>query len=147
MMKFYQLFIGRKMKYKFSCVLFIFFLLCARIYSQTAEEYFNSGSAKYLRGDYTGAIMDFSKAIQINPNLAQAYYNRGLAKMKLNDLQGAIEDYTKAIQINPNFAGAYVGRGLAKYALGDTNGACMDLKMAAKLGFSLANDLIEIYCK
>ena len=58
--------------------------------------------------DYNGAISDYTKAIEINPNYAKAYYNRGLTKRNLKDFNGAISDYTKAIEINPNYAKAYV---------------------------------------
>ncbi|BAZ13215.1 tetratricopeptide repeat protein [Calothrix sp. NIES-4071] len=58
------------------------------------------------------AIADFTKAIQINPQLAEAYSNRGVvyADQKKSDL--AIADFTKAIQINPQLAEAYTNRGL-----------------------------------
>ena len=36
-------------------------------YSQTAEDYFNSGIAKYNLKDYSGAIQDYNKAIKLNP--------------------------------------------------------------------------------
>ena len=35
--------------------------------------------------DYKGAIQDYNKAIEINPNDADAYNNRGNAKAKLED--------------------------------------------------------------
>ena len=47
---------------------------------QTAEEYFNSGSAYYKLGNYKDAIVDYSMAIRINPDDAYAYKNRGIAK-------------------------------------------------------------------
>ena len=45
--------------------------------------------------DYRGAIDDFSKAIELNPNDGGAYYNRGLAKEALEDYRGAIHDIKK----------------------------------------------------
>jgi len=53
--------------------------------AQTAEEYHNKGNAKVNLGDYRGAIQDYSKAIELNPNDAEAYYNRGNAKVNLGD--------------------------------------------------------------
>ena len=52
--------------------------------------------------DYYGAIADYNKAIELNPNFADAYNNRGLAKYDLKDYKGAIADYNKAIELNPN---------------------------------------------
>jgi len=45
---------------------------------------------------YRGAIQDFNKAIEINPNLAQAYLNRGLAKISLGQKKDGCLDLSKA---------------------------------------------------
>ena len=50
-----------------------------------ATQYFNQGVEKYEAGNYQGAIADWSKAIEINPQDAYAYYNRGNAKYDLKD--------------------------------------------------------------
>ena len=68
-------------------------------YAQSAEDWFNSGVAKSDRGDWQGAIADYTKAIEFNPQDADAYFNRAAAKNDLEDHQGAIADYTKAIEI------------------------------------------------
>ena len=103
--------------------------------AESASFYYNRGIDKYDIGDYYGAISDYTKAIEINPNLHQAYYNRGWIKSsKLKDYYGAISDYTKALEINPSDADAYNNRGRAKYLLGDNKGACKDAKEAASLG-------------
>ena len=70
-------------------------------------------------GDYQGAIADYDRALELNPQFAQAYYNRGNAKRTLKDYQGAIADYDKAIELNPRFAQAYYNRGVAKSDLGN----------------------------
>jgi Tfp pilus assembly protein PilF len=62
-------------------------------------------------GDYDGAILNYSKAIEINPGSAAAYYNRGNAYYHNNDYDRTIEDYSKAINLKPDFASAYYGRG------------------------------------
>ena len=81
---------------------------------QTAEEYFYSALNKAnLKDDY-GAIADFTKAIELDPDDAVAYYNRGNSKRKLKDYYGAIADYTKAIELDPDVADAYYNRGWSK---------------------------------
>ena len=67
-----------------------------------AWAYNNRGSAKFNLKDYQGAIEDYDKAIELDPNYAKAYNNRGAAKGNLGDNQGAIKDYDKAIEIDPN---------------------------------------------
>jgi len=109
-------------------------LISAVSFGQTAEEYFNRGNDKAEANDHYGAISDFNKAIELNPNLALAYNNRGLSKDNLKDYNGAISDYTKAIEINPNYAKAYNNRSVSKELLGDLTGACADAKKAINLG-------------
>ena len=127
-------------------ILFTLALLISFIsFGQTANEYYNRGYDKDELKDYKGAIEDYTKVIEINPNYAIAYYNRGISKAELKDHNGAISDYTKAIDINPNYAKAYYNRGLDKYDLGDTNGACKDARKAQELGFD-ASALINNAC-
>jgi len=95
--------------------------------------YYNRGIKKYDRGDYYGAIADYTKAIEINSRDADAFFNRGLAKEDLKDYYGAIADYTKAIEISPK-ADAYLNRSLLKEKIGDLYGACFDAKKAINLG-------------
>lgn len=98
------------------------------------KEYFDSAKSKMKLEDYNGAISDFNKAIELDPNNAGAYMNRGNTKIKLKDFYGAISDYTKVIELNPNDAVAYCYRGNSKIILGDLNGACNDWKLATELG-------------
>ena len=42
-----------------------------------AKKYFDSAEIKHNRGDYRGAIADYDKAIELDPNYALAYTNRG----------------------------------------------------------------------
>jgi tetratricopeptide (TPR) repeat protein len=62
--------------------------------------------------NYTGAISDFDKAIEINPKFAKAYYHRGIVKGYYNDYQGAILDFTTALEINPAYEQALAKREL-----------------------------------
>ena len=72
-------------------------------FGQTATEYYNRGVEKSDLKDYTGAITDYNKAIQLKPDYAAAYNNRGAAKSKLEDYRGAIADYNKFGVVLPFF--------------------------------------------
>jgi tetratricopeptide (TPR) repeat protein len=50
------------------------------------------GAVKYTLGNQQGAIVDFDRAIELNPKSAPTYYNRGFAKYRLGNKQGAIVD-------------------------------------------------------
>jgi tetratricopeptide (TPR) repeat protein len=113
--------------------------------SNDASDYLNRGDSKYLLDDYSGAIADYTKAIEIDPNYALAYFNRGCSKHLLEDYSGAIADYTKAIEIDPNYTIAYYIRGFSKYYSKDRFGACKDARKAEELGYA-AYELIYLAC-
>ena len=47
---------------------------------EAAEAYINRGIAKTELKDYEGAIQEYTKAIELNPQDAEAYFGRGNAK-------------------------------------------------------------------
>ncbi len=100
--------------------------------SSIADEYFYSGVEKSENGDYYGAIADYSKSIEIEPNSVN-YYNRGYAKTKLSDYYRALPDYDKAIELWSNNSMFYEGRGILKVNLKDYYGAIEDFTKAIKL--------------
>ena len=88
--------------------------LSKKVNAESNYFYFNRALKKGEKGDYYGAISDYTKAININPQYAKAYYNRAWNKAKLKDYYGSISDYTKAIEIDPKDASAYYNRGWSK---------------------------------
>jgi len=101
--------------------------------AESVDFYFDRAFEKGNKGDHYGAIADYTKAIEINPNDSIAFYNRGWNKGQLNDYYGAIADYTKAIEINPQYESAYYNRGWSKDELKDYYGAISDYKKAIEI--------------
>src|ERR1017187_4010260 len=100
--------------------------------------YIIDGVAKQAKGDLDGAIADFTKAIELRPDLAISFEYRGKAKQAKGDLDGAIADFTKAIELKPDDAVAYSNRGFAKQAKSDLDGAIADNTKAIELRPDLA---------
>ncbi len=100
---------------------------------------FLNGIEKSELKDYEGAIADYTKAIEIQPNNEDAYHNRGIAKGYRKDYNGAIIDFTNVIRIDPNYELAYYNRGNAKDDLKDFNGAISDYNKAIKLNPNNSN--------
>lgn len=48
-------------------------------------EYNRRGYTKDTSGDYRGALLDYTKAIEIDPNDEDSYYNSGNTKNNLED--------------------------------------------------------------
>tara|TARA_B100001029_G_C14910549_1_gene366239 strand:- start:81 stop:584 length:504 start_codon:yes stop_codon:yes gene_type:complete len=113
-----------------------------KVNSESADFYFDRGNSKIENNENAlgakKAILDFDKAIEINPNLKRAYVSRCYAKYLLKEYYSAISDCNIAIKILPkdvaNDSRAYANRGLAKKNLGDMNGACSDWRTAFSLG-------------
>jgi tetratricopeptide (TPR) repeat protein len=101
--------------------------------SQQARLYYIRGLAKFGLNDTPGALADYNRAIQLNPNLAAAYTDRGVLKNVQRNDTGALADYDRAIQLNPNNASAYNNRGGLKSMNGDLSGAISDLEKAVTI--------------
>ena len=85
-----------------------------------AEVYHSQGEENSADEEHKNAIVDFDKAIALNPEHVRAYYRRAEAKFYINAYAGAIDDCTHAIKLNPEHAKAYRGRGIAKSILGES---------------------------
>jgi tetratricopeptide (TPR) repeat protein len=95
--------------------------------------YLSRGLIKFSLKDYAGAISDYTKAIELDPNYAEAYYARGFVMHFKQDYLGAITDYTTAIAIYPSHASANYRRGKIKYILEDFKGAVIDYTKAIEV--------------
>jgi Tfp pilus assembly protein PilF len=106
--------------------------------------YYNRAVAELAKGDLEGAIADYTKAIELEPNNFRAYDNRGVLKQAKGDMDGAIADYSKAIELKPDLANAFYNRGNAKVTKGDLDGGIADCTKAIELKPDLAN---AFYCR
>jgi len=95
-----------------------------------ARPYNDRGWAYYNRGQFTQAMSDYNKAIEIDPNFAIAYNNRGWAYYNQGQLTLAISDYNKTIEIAPDFAKAYYNRALVYAKQKNFNQAIVDFSKA-----------------
>jgi len=84
------------------------------------------------------AIVDFSKAIAINPQYAPAYANRGAAYGMQGDLSRAIADFKTAIKISPETFEPYLNMGIAYVKTGRFDEAVAVLTSAIRLNHNSA---------
>jgi len=98
-----------------------------------AEGFVTRGQARGFNGDVNGAIGDFSRAIEFDPQATSAYYNRGIANLQKRNLDQAINDLSRAIELSPNTADYYSDRGIAKLRKRDYDGAIADFTRAIEL--------------
>lgn len=98
-----------------------------------AEKIFNSAERKYANGDWKNAVVEYTKAIEIDSNYINAYLRRGFCLSLTKDYEGAIKDYSKVLQLDPNHQWAYLSRGSAKNKLKDFKSALADFNKALAL--------------
>lgn len=101
---------------------------------ENLDAYFYRGVTKDNIGDYSGAILDYTKVIFFEPT-ADVYFNRGNSKYSLMDYLGAKEDYEKALELNHEFLEAKYSLAMAKYDLKDYKGAVADLNALPKTAY------------
>ena len=70
--------------------------------------YINRGIVKSDLGDRYGAIADYTKSIELNPNDSRAYWNRCLEKFRLGDNNGACRDARYALKLGNNDATRFI---------------------------------------
>src|SRR4051812_27182099 len=76
-------------------------LVQAQQQSLSARDYLKLGNTRFSKGDMEGAMADYTKSIELDPQLAEAHLNRGKARRAKGNLDGAIDDYEAAIQLDP----------------------------------------------
>lgn len=70
-------------------------------------------------GQLREAIVQFQRAIAIDPNNAPAYQNIGITALRANDIRGAEENLTRALQLNPRLPLALNTLGVVYIRKGD----------------------------
>jgi tetratricopeptide (TPR) repeat protein len=65
-----------------------------------AHAYGNRGSVRLTKGDYNRALVDFDKAIELDPKLAALYLGRGTVYLEKGNTEKAIGDLTLAVKLD-----------------------------------------------
>lgn len=84
--------------------------------------YFTRGLMLLKTGDAISidkAVFDFSKAIEMAPDVPEAYANRAMCYLLKKEYDSALADFEQAIHYRPNFAMAHMGKFTALFNSGD----------------------------
>ena len=98
---------------------------------------------KKKQNAYKKSIKDYTKAIQLNPNLAEACNNRGIVYKNKGDYGEAIKDFDRAISLNPNDDVAYNNLGLVYIDKTDYEEAIKNFDRAISLNPNSGHCLLQ----
>lgn len=100
--------------------------------------YFYRAVANQALENYDEAILDYTKALQINDKMTDAYYNRAKILLSRKDIENpdinrAIADLEKALELDPNFVDALYAMGAAQKKVENYHKALESLNKAIEL--------------
>lgn len=78
----------------------------------TSSGYVGRANVFINRGMRKEALLDYDKAVELDPNNVYAWANRGITRVQVGDLAGARSDLAKAEAIDPAFVQNWIGRGM-----------------------------------
>jgi len=96
------------------------------LYPNDSMAYFDRGMTREMLHDYTGAIDDYTRQIQIDKSSVDSYFLRGIMLQKTGDKVGALEDFRKVIGLEYENADAH-------YFMGKMSLDAFEYKTAKKL--------------
>ena len=96
------------------------------------ESYYYRADIKKIKGDLTGALIDFSFLVSIGNNFLETYLQKAEIELILKKYKESIEDYTKVLSFNPktNLSYYYTKRGYCYKKLGNYIDALKDFNIA-----------------
>ncbi|CAN5667947.1 hypothetical protein BH20ACI4_BH20ACI4_15260 [soil metagenome] len=85
------------------------------------------------KGEYDLAIVDYNKALELNPKSVPAYFNRGRAFYFKREFASAVDSYSKVVELTPKDSVAFYNRGVSYEKMGDNLKAMEDYRKAVEL--------------
>ena len=76
--------------------------LAAMTPKERAEAYYKQGYLYYVEDDFNKAILEYDKALALEPLMAKAHYWKGKCYFALKQYEKAKESLVKAINISPH---------------------------------------------
>lgn len=79
---------------------------------KTSNEYLNRAQILMQRGLRKEALLDYDRAVELDPGDVWGWANRAVVRVQTGDLEGAKTDLDKAESLDPGFFQNFIGRGM-----------------------------------
>lgn len=99
-------------------------------FSQSARLYNNLAMAQADRGNITGALENYQKALAISPGYPQIYHNIGNLLQTQGEPVAALEYFQKALEVDPTFTFSYSKALQLALGLKDASASAQILQLA-----------------
>jgi tetratricopeptide (TPR) repeat protein len=98
-----------------------------------AQDRYAQGAAFLEKNDYTNALQEFDRVVQLTPSLPDGYLARGSAHYALQHYANALQDFNNVLDITPDNRDAWLKAADASIQTGDTESAFGKLRRAGFL--------------
>ena len=92
-----------------------------------------AGHVHVEHSDYEAAIHDFTRALEIDPEMAVGYTDRGYVYNDMRLATKAEQDFRKALALNPQYGEAHLGLAYAQLQLRRSAAALKEAEIASRL--------------
>ncbi len=106
------------------------FMFSAAVQAQTARQYFRAGEDFTKANNYQDAIVQYTRAIELDPDYDKAYVNRALAYSRTGEHKNAAEDYDRALVFDDKNEELYYFSGKEWHEAGNLQFALVKLTTA-----------------
>jgi tetratricopeptide (TPR) repeat protein len=100
---------------------------------QQAIAWARIGETESEMGEYKAAVVDYDRALELDPNMARTWGMRGLAKWLISKLEAAVVDYDRALELDPTMAWVWSNRGITNRLMGQYEAAVADCDRALEI--------------
>jgi tetratricopeptide (TPR) repeat protein len=104
--------------------------------SHDAETWIRHGDEMMFKGDYAGAVQQYDKALESEPEYNRVWHNKANALEALGKYEEALACYNQALKCDENDAECWFNKGITLKKLGRTKdgGACIETGVHIAMG-------------
>lgn len=117
------------------------FIITAIVQAQSAKQYYKAGEDFAKANNIADAIIQYTKAIELDPDYEKAYVQRASAYSRSGEHKNAAEDYDRALVFEQNDAELYYFSGNEWHLYGDNPLALVRLTTS----INMKNKFLEAY--
>jgi len=126
-----------RIRFKMKKIVYITYLLSliltASVQGQSAKQYFKAGDDFAKANNYVDAIIQYTKAIELDPDYEKAYIQRGSAYSRSEEHKLAAEDYDRALVFEAKDEELFYLAGYEWHLFGDNPMALQRLTTAIQM--------------